>query len=697
MKRRFLHVYRGFKGYHLKLTNVLTSQGISEYTFLIIFSVILGTVAGLAAVGFHQFVELITHLFFGQHKLSIIKFKYIIILVPVIGMFVQWIMVKTAPRQAKQRGVLEIIKSVSLRNGDISFKTTLFHFLAPAICIGTGGTVGPEAPAAQSGAGAVSAVGKLLGLSESRLRIFTAAGAGAAIAGVFNTPLAGIFFAIEVVLLNDLKASALSAFLLSSVSASAVSRMFLGNEIKFHISPLELGPYSHFVFYLLLGVGAGLLSIAFIKANEYGTVKFQQLYKRISPLTGMLVVGLLMGLAGFIRPEIFGIGYKGINDILSHSYTPGYVIELLVLKFVLVILILRSGGFGGIFAPSIFMGACYGYLFAFGLSHIFQVPLDTTAYTLVGMGALLAGVNSVPITAILILFEMTNNYHFILPLMLGIVGSNSVAHLALNGSIYLRELRHAGYQYASGHETRVLRSMLVEEVTRLKILTVSEATPLSEVVRRFLEENHDTMYTINKEGHITGQITSSTLRHVLAEYENLQDVLVAKDIADPNVIHIDANENLEHAMKVFARQRVEELPVVYQDKTTQILGTLHYQDILNAYNQNVAKLSLVDGLASEFKTLQVEEVQEVIPGFSLAEVDLPEKFIGKTIIQARLRNRYKIDILMVLSQKTTFDSGDSEPKRYMPDKDLILSRGNRLIIYGRTLDVISFKKLSEKI
>jgi len=144
-------------------------------------------------------------------------------------------MVRLAPWPAKQKGVLEIIKAVSLRNGDIPFRTTVFHFLAPAICIGTGGTVGPEASVAQSGAGVVSAAGKLLGLSESRLRMFTAAGAGAAIAGVFNTPLACIFFSLEVVLLNEFRATTLSVFLLASVSASAVSRILLGNDPKFFL------------------------------------------------------------------------------------------------------------------------------------------------------------------------------------------------------------------------------------------------------------------------------------------------------------------------------------------------------------------------------------------------------------------------------------------------------------------------------
>ena len=225
--------------------------------------------------------------------------------------------------------MLEVIKSVSMRNGKIPFKTTLFHFLAPAICIGTGGTVGPEAPAAQTGAGTVAAVGELLGISESKLKIFTAAGAGAAIAAVFNTPLAGIFFAIEVILLNDIHASALSAFLLSSVSASAVSRAILGNEPRFHFGHLELGSYDQFFYYLLLGVLAGFLSVAFIKSNEWVKDKFQKFYKNFL-FSCYVNCRTRYGIAGYFLPELFGIGYNCINNLLFGMYS----IKLVTIFFV---------------------------------------------------------------------------------------------------------------------------------------------------------------------------------------------------------------------------------------------------------------------------------------------------------------------------------------------------------------------------
>lgn len=674
---------------------------LSDYTSLIFFSVILGMAAGLTAVGLHEFIHLMNNVFLpADFEASFpARLPYWIIFIPAGGMLIQWLMAHQFPQQAKQKGVVDVIKSVSFRNGFIPLKSTLFHFLAPAVCMGTGGTVGPEAPAAQSGAGVVSALGQLFRLKGDKLRIFTAAGAGAAIAGVFNTPLAGVFFGIEVILLNDLHASALTAFILSSVSASAVSRAFLGNQPKFIFGELILGSYSTFVFYLLLGLGAGLLSTAFIQTSEFFQKTFARLYQRkISPLLVMISIGLLMGAAGWWKPEILGIGYTSINKMLAQSFTGRTVLILFLLKFFLVIFILRSGGFGGIFAPSMFLGACYGFIFAQGLNILFHLNLDPTTYTLVGMGAMLAGINSVPITAILILFEMTNNYYFILPLMLGTVGSHVVTHMALRGSIYLRELRREGYTYAFGRDLHILRSIRVREVARPDILLLPESTPSSEVIKKFLDSQHDTIYVVNAENQITGVIKSNTLRYVLAEYEQLHHLLLASDIADPDVVFLRSDDTLEEAMKVFAHHRVEEIPVLDSENPRHIIGTLHYQDVLNAYNQLLNRLNLAEGLASEFKTLQEDALQEVIPGFSLAEVDVPEEFAGKSIGELQLRNKYRIDVLMVEEgAQSVFAGREERKKQVMPDKDYVLHRDDRLIIYGRTLDVVNFKKIAEQV
>lgn len=689
--RPFSRLQRRVRLHQLKLGRFLASHGASEYTILAIFSVLLGNVAGFAAVAFHKSIEFLTELVWhGEPGLH--RPVYLVLLIPALGMFLQWLLSKRAARQARQKGVVEVIKAVAVRNGDIPLKTTLFHFFAPLISIVSGACVGPEAPTAQTGAGAVSAVSRFLGLSESRRRFFTAAGAGAAIAGVFNTPLAGVFFAVEAILLGNFQAAAIMALLLSSVSASIVSRIFLGTEPRFIYGIINAGPYSHYILFLLLGVLAGFVSVLFIRASEGANHWFGRYYRKHKKLPAMVAIGLLMGLAGLISPHVMGIGYSTINGILAGSFDPGHVSLFFILKFVMVIPILAAGGFGGLYAPSIFLGACFGYLFAVLSSHLFGIPLDPDTYALVGMGAMLTGINSVPVTAIMLLFEMTDNYHFILPLILGVVGSSLVSHLLLSGTIYQRELEHDGFRYKAGQDSRVLQSLFVEEVARLGISTVPENTPISEVVRQFLEDNKQTVYLVDEKNTITGFINAAMLGQLVSDYQHLRSVIIAKDVADPDVVFIDASANLEEAVRLFSLKRADECVVTIHGQRNQILGTIHYQDVMNAYHQNLLRTSVKDGLISDMKMIEADQITEVVSGFSIAEVSLPDSFIGKTVEQLRLRNKYKIDLLMVLRSKGPLNGEPEERERLMPHRKFVLQRGDKLMIYGRTLDVMLFAR-----
>ena len=665
--------------YRLSILRKLESRGISDYTILIVLSVLLGTVAGLVAVIFHSSIEGLTHLLFKNALVR--SLPWTVILLPMLGMIFQRLMTRLAPREAGRGGVIDVIEAVSLRNGDIPLKTTLFHFFAPIICMGSGGTVGPEAPAAQTGAGAVSAVGKLLGLSDAKLRVFTAAGAGAAIAGVFNTPMAGVFFCIEVILLNEIRASALSVFLLTSVSASTISRMFLGNEPKFHFGELSLGPPEHLIFFLILGLCCGLLSVLFIKFREYSAKVSANLNQ---PLLSMAAVGLCMGIVGYQDPQLFGIGYGTINRILAGEIAQQTLILLLALKFVLVSLILAVGGFGGVFAPSLFMGAAFGSAFVGSLNALLNLSLHPTTFALVGMGAVLAGVNSVPITAILLLFEMTNDYRFILPLMVGVVGSHAVSHLVLGGSVYQVKLRHKGLHKVLEFEYGILHTTPVRRVVRKNITLVAENTKAFELVSYFLGEEHHTLYVTNAQGAVTGVINLSSMRHLIADSANLQ-MVIAQDVAEPIAALIDADDTLADAMPIFAGG-IEETAVMENRDPRRIIGVLHHQDVLALLNQSIMKNSLTSQLAHDMANLQEDKIQTVL-GFSLAKTAMPEEFIGKTPAELKIRNNYKIELLMIERRSLESDA----LQQILPNKDVVFHRGDRLIIYGKHEDILAFK------
>jgi len=529
LKRTYLKI-RKFRTF---LKDKVANLSIPDYTTFTVFAVIIGIAAGLTSVFFHESIAFFNNLFFKQTTEGLFFLgTAAVILLPAIGMLIQAMMIIISPKTAEKKGVSEVIKAVALRGGYIPLKTTIFHFIAPVISIGSGNTVGPEGPAAQIGGGVASRLGFLAGFSDQRIRIFTAAGAGAAIAAIFNTPLGGVFFALEIVLLNDFQAPTFSALILSSVTASAISRIFLGNEAIFVFSTPEIGNYAFLYLYAILGLFVGVVSILFIRYSSSVERLFRTrtLNRKIPQWFTMVTVGLLVGVAGYFYKEIFGIGYIAINEILNGSITWKVILILLLLKFVLVPLIIHSGGFGGLFAPSLFMGACFGYLFAVTINSLWGLNLDTTTFVLVGMGAMLGGINTIPISAIMIIFEMTKEYSFILPLMLAVIISTTMVQIILKGSVHIKHLAEQGYEIKEGREINLLRSIHVSDAKLDEIELIPDQTTLPELIAKVMESPNHTFYTVNNEGLITGTITETELRPIITEYDHLKDVIVASDV-----------------------------------------------------------------------------------------------------------------------------------------------------------------------
>jgi CIC family chloride channel protein len=689
--KRFLTVRKYLRAFQ----NKISLFNLPEYTTFSIYAIAIGAIVGFAAVGFHHSIEYLNNLFFEK---TVEDFFFLgaatVILLPAFGMLLQSIMIMIAPETSKKRGVGEVIKAVALRGGFISFRTTLFHFIAPVISIGTGNTVGPEGPAAQLGGGVASKVANLIGSSDSRRRMFTAAGAGAAISAIFNSPMGGIFFALEIILLNDFHAPTFSALILASVTASAISRIFLGNISVFVFETPQIGSYADFYFYIILGVLAGILSILFIKySNSINNIIKALLAKSIPQWLIMVTAGLFVGVSGYFFEEIFGFGYSAINKILANSLTVQVVLVLLILKFLLVPLVLNSGGFGGIFAPSLFMGACLGFSFVYGLNSIWGLNLDSTIFVLVGMGAVLGGVNSIPISAILIIFEMTKDYSFILPLMLAVVISTMLVQLVLRGSIHTKHLEQEGFNISSGRETNILRSLTVEDAMSTNILTIQENTPLPKLVSLFMESNTSQCYTVDENGKLSGVISQNELRPIIQEYDNLKHFMVAKDLSNPNIAKVSANMDLDSVMSRFSKENRDEFPVASADDPDILVGVISRQNVIDAYNKESFKMNLADGLSEELKTISKNKIASVSDGYSIYEKAAPDVFIGKTLGELRLRNKYGLEVLMIKKESGDVFDKDSKTEINIPDANYIIEKGDLLVLFGKDEKLHKFAEL----
>ncbi len=673
----------------------LRNLSFPDYSIFSIYAVIIGVAAGLSAVLFHNSIDYFNKLFFEKSASGLFFLGAgFVIIIPLMGMLIQAIMIKAFPEIAKRKGVSEVIKAVAVRGGYIPLRTTVFHFIAPVICIGSGGTVGPEGPAAQIGGGVASKISTLAGLSDSRVRIFTAAGAGAAISAIFNTPLGGVFFALEIILLNDFQSPTFSALILASVTASAISRIFIGNESVFIFSSAKINDYSTLYLFAILGLFSGVFSILFIKYSNLVSIFFKNLFnrKKLPQWVAMSSVGLLVGISGYFYQEILGIGYNAINEILNDKIIWNAVAILLVLKFLLVPLILHSGGFGGVFAPSLFMGASFGYLFAIALHYFFGVHVNITTFVLVSMGAMLGGINTIPISAILIIFEMTKDYSFILPLMLAVIISTTLVQITLKGSIHLKHLTEQGFQVNKGRDSNILKSLSVSDVDLDKIELISEDTPLPKLISKLIDSPNHSFYTINPENKITGIISESEIRPIITEYDHLKTVLVANDVAKKEIISVQPEDNLDYVLNLFAKYDLDQLPVLDPKENNKVLGGINRQKVLEIYNKESLKINLVDGISNELKTLTKTEPTKLGDNVSLMEISIPSEFIGKTLKDLDLRKRHNIEVLMIKKQQGFFESENERSKTPLeiPNADYKFEESDSIIIFGENESIERF-------
>lgn len=678
------------RAYFRNIQQKISNLNIPDYTTFSIYALIIGISAGFAAVLFHNSIEFFNKLFFNQTTEG---FYFLgtaaVIVIPALGMFIQAIMIQLFRSQADKKGVAEVIKAVSIRGGFISFRTTVFNFFASVICIGSGGTLGPEGPAAQLGGGVASKFGSVLSLSDERRRIFTAAGAGAAIAAIFNTPLGGVFFAIEVILLNDFHTPTFSALIIASVAASAVSRTLLGNISVFQFEILENFDYSTIYFYAIIGIVCGLISTYFIKYSDSVKLIFKKkIYEKqkYPQIIVMIIVGLVVGFCGLYYKEIFGIGYSGINSILKSELTLTVVVILLVLKFVLVPLVYHSGGFGGFFAPALFMGACVGYITQFGLEHIFNITIQDDTVILVSMGAMLAGMNSIPIASILIIFEMTQNYNFILPLMLSVILCSMLVQISLRKSIHIKHLESEGFRLPGSNQNNILKNITIADVKLQRINTIDENKLLPEILSAFTENSEiNCLYVINNENKLIGYISENEIRPIIAEFENLKLVLVAKDISNSNLVFVSRTDDLDFVMNQFSKHDIDQFPVIDSIDSPPI-GCISKDDIIKLYSKESLKMNLADGFSKELKTINKATPSKVAEGFSVMELIVPRKFIGKNLAELKLRSNYGVEVLMI--KKNAIDSGGAvKTEISIPNPELKLQIEDSLIVFGSDINL----------
>ncbi len=560
-----------------------TESEIFRYISHILLSILLGLLAGGGAILFHYLLEHMRHIFEDQ-SLSIFSGlpAYSIIFIPIFGGIITSFMTLFQPETASKKGIVSVIKSIILKKGFIPIKETIFHLFAPIISIGTGAPLGPEGPAAKIGSGIGSYMSQKLNLNKNDMVMYTTAGAGAAISAAFNAPIAGVFFGIEVILLNDLKNRALSALIISSVVADILSRAYLGNERVFTIPHYDTGNIYSYPFYIGLAVLCGLTALLYFKFSDSFRYLLNEKFKIFNPFLRLLPITIIFGFVLLRYDEIFGIGYNLINSVLAGQIQLQTLIILLVLKVVFLVLFIQAGAFGGTFAPSLSIGALLGFSYALIMNSTFGTNLDPTAFALVAMGGVLSGINCIPLTSILLVFEVTNDYQFILPLMLASIVSYLVIIYYKKGNIYTIALMNDNIDMSKRGELDILSKINAGVILKKDMDVVDFRMPFKELLRIIINSKYGDVFVVDAGNKLLGMITLKDVRQTLMD-NDLVDLLIAYDLIT-QVPVVRENDPLTLAISKIKQYEIEIIPVVSDKDGTTLSGIITYKDILQSYN-----------------------------------------------------------------------------------------------------------------
>ncbi|MBW2030954.1 MAG: chloride channel protein [Deltaproteobacteria bacterium] len=565
----------------------------SENASLLVLGAVVGLAGGLGAVGFRYVIGLFQTLSYGStgELLDLVAESpwYLRILVPALGGLVVGPTVYFFAREAKGHGVPEVMEAVALKRGVIRKRVVFIKTLVSAICIGTGGSVGREGPIVQIGSAVGSTIGQLFNVSFNRMKILVGCGAAAGIAATFNAPLAGSMFAFEIVL-DEFAITVFSPIIISAVTATAVSRHFLGDVPAFLvpayklISPWELSLYGALGFFCAF-VAVSFTTLLYRVEDAFESLKFPEYLK--APLGGLLI-----GLMGLWLPHILGVGYGAIDLALEQQLAWQVMAVLIIYKILATSVTIGSGGSGGIFAPSLFIGSMVGGLYGAIVHSVFPgVTASSGAYSIVGMGGVVSATTHGPLSAILILFEMTGDYKIILPLMITCIISCMMARWFLTDSIYTLKLSRRGVNVRAGKDIHILSSIPVREVMNPDVETIPEGLGLDKLTEKISMSKYNSFPVVNDEGHLVGILSYADYRNAFLD-EHLSDLIVAKDLATRKVVTIRADANLHEALEKITTNDFSLLPVVSGDDDSKLVGVITRRDIMNAYNTAVVRKSL---------------------------------------------------------------------------------------------------------
>lgn len=562
-----------------------------EQVLLFALSLMIGAAAGAGGIAFYEGIYLFQGLFYGSSSpllVSAVKAMpwWAVIAAPAVGGLGVGLFLRYAMPGRRPVGVADVIEASALRAGHMSLRAGLAGALANAASIGAGASAGREGPVVHFGATLGGWLAHRLGLGRTLSRTLLGCGVAAAIAASFNAPIAGVFFALEVVI-GHYALSAFAPVVLSAVIGTIISRMWFGEHPAFVVPSHEIVSFLEVPAFALLGVACAGQAIVLMRSVDVVGRTMARL--PVPVWVRPAIAGALVGVIGLAAPEVLGVGYEATDIAIRGGFTFDVLLVLVVAKTAATAISLGGGFGGGVFSPALFLGAMLGGLF--GL--VAQIPFPDLhsgigAYTLIGMGAVSAAVLAAPISTILIVFELTNDYHLTIAVMIATVVSTAITRALHGYSFFTWQLALRNIELHGGHEVAVLRDLRVRDVMRTDHVTISADAGIHDIRARLVRAPMGELFEVSPEGRLVGIITLADIGEQAFDLD-CGDVR-ADEVARHDPPILTPADSLETARGMFARYEEGLLPVVDNAQHRHLVGCIDERDLMRAYNRTLERL-----------------------------------------------------------------------------------------------------------
>ncbi len=592
MKKFINDIFERFNELFMKLL-VWRERYIKEKTFVIILALIVGIVAGVAALVLKTLIHLISTAL--TSKIDIEEGSFLYLIYPLIGILLTMLYVKYVVRDNISHGVTRVLYSISQNKSRLKRHNMYTSLLASSITIGFGGSVGAEGPIVYTGAAIGSNLGRVFRMSPRILMILVGCGAAAGIAGIFKAPIAGMLFTLEVLML-DLTTVSVMPLLIASITAATVAYVFTGYDVEFFFVQSEPFVTGRIPYVILLGLFLGFVSLYFTRSMNM----MEGLFRRLDNSWKKVIVGgSILAVLVFLFPPLYGEGYSAITDLLNGHpesivnsslfyndresvwWILGFIAALVLMKTFATASTNGGGGVGGTFAPSLYVGCMAGFLFAYFINTVFGLDLSTKNFALMGMAGVMSGVMHAPLMGIFLTAELTGGYDLFLPLLIVSAISYGTIKFFEPYSIYTMRLAHEGKLITHHKDKAVLTLLKIDNVIETDFVSVRPEMNLKEMVNAISRSSRNLFPVIDANGKLLGVVLLDEIRNIMFRPDLYKRMYVNQFMTLPPAV-VDVGQSMERVMNAFDDTGAWNLPVVDNGK---YVGFVSKSKIFNSYRR----------------------------------------------------------------------------------------------------------------